>query len=48
MLGTYTYQVLFLEKPRVENNYESSTVDMKLMKEMESIRYSELEIVDGK
>ncbi|KAF7382356.1 aquaporin AQPAea-like isoform X1 [Vespula maculifrons] len=47
MLGTYTYQVLFLEKPRVEKTYGSSTVDMKLMKEMESIKFSELEIVDG-
>ncbi|XP_035737335.1 aquaporin AQPAe.a-like [Vespa mandarinia] len=48
MLGTYTYQIFFLEKPRVKNAYESSTADMKLMKEMESIKYSELEIVDGK
>lgn len=47
LLGTYTYQILFLEEKKNVLICDTSTVDMKL-KEMESIKYVDTEIITSK
>lgn len=47
LLGTYTYQVCFLEKKKMERISDKMKSDMKL-KEMESIKYVDPEIISNK